>query len=85
MKTIIVKFIDNNKVIFNDTYLNISKSFDRYIPFQNITDIFEWIRCCLTDKYSCFITHFQSIDYGEKETITGFCCSFSIPDYINIK
>ena len=44
MKTIMAQFVSNKEVILTDTCLNISKSLDRFIPFQEETDFIEWIQ-----------------------------------------
>lgn len=85
MKTIMVQFVNNKSVILTDTCLNISKSFDRFIPFQEEKDFIEWISYNLTDKFSDFIVHFHYIDYDIANYIKGFGGSFDVPEYINIK
>lgn len=85
MKTIMAQFVSNKEVILTDTCLNISKSFDRSIPFQEETDFIEWISYNLTDKFSNFIVHFHYIDYDIDNHIKGIGGSFDVPEYINIK
>ena len=85
MKTIMAQFVSNKEVILTDTCSNISKSFDRSIPFQEETDFIEWISYNLTDKFSNFIVHFHYIDYDIDNHIKGFGGSFEVPEYINIK
>lgn len=85
MKTIMAQFVSNTEVILTDTCLNISKSFDRFIPFQEETDFIEWISYNLTDKFSDFIVHFCHVDFDKDNNIKGFKGSFEVPEYICIK
>ena len=63
------QFVSNTEVILTDTCLNISKSFDRFIPFQEETDFIEWISYNLTDKFSDFIVHFCHVDFDKDNNI----------------
>ena len=85
MKTIMAQFVSNKEVILTDTCLNISKSFDRSIPFQEETDFIEWISYNWTDKFSDFIMHFHHVDFDKDNNIKGFKGSFEVPEYISIK
>ena len=85
MKTIMAQFVSNKEVILTDTSLNISKSLDRSIPFQEGKDIIKWISYNLTNKFSYFLMHFHHVDFDKDNNIKGFKGSFEVPEYISIK